>query len=123
MKRAEFNDAKGVSRLWGGWGLAIFGWVLHLGLSYGLVGWYCERGQTTATHTIKTLLHGVTLVAALMALTGLVLAWRNLQTVRRSPDARERSRFMALAGVLSSTLFLGIILAQGVPIMVLELCQ
>ena len=123
MSRAEFNDGRGVFRLWGGWLLAILGWVLHLGLSYGLVGWYCERGQGTAPHTVRIMLHGITIVAALMAATGLVLAWRNLQSVRRSPDARDRSRFMAIAGVLSSTLFLCIILAQGVPIMILELCQ
>lgn len=123
MSRAEFNDARGVFRLWGGWLLAILGWVLHLGLSYGLVGWYCERGQGTAPQTIKAMLHGITIAAALMAATGLVLAWRNLQSVRRSQDARDRSRFMAIAGVLSSTLFLCIILAQGVPIMILELCQ
>lgn len=123
MNRAEFNDSRGLFRLWGGWLLAILGWVLHLGLSYGLIEWYCQRSRDLAPHTLRTILHGITLVAALMAITGLVLAWRNLRTVRRSPDARDRSHFMAVAGVLSSTLFLGIILAQGLPIMILELCQ
>lgn len=123
MTRAEFNDARGLFRLWGGWILATVGWALHLGLSYGLVGWYCERGQGVAPHTIRLTLHGVTLLAALMAGTGLVLAWRNLQTVRRSQRTRGRSHFMAIAGLLSSTLFLGIIFAQGLPIMILELCQ
>lgn len=123
MKRAEFNDSTGVLRLWGGWGLAILAWALHLGVSYGIVGWYCERGRDIAPQTIEMILHGVTLITAFMAVTGIFLAWRNLQEARRSADARSRSRFMAFAGVLSSSLFLFIILVQGLPILVLELCQ
>ena len=104
-----------------GWGLGILAWALHLGLSYGVVGWYCREPRNIAAGEISLGLHAITLLCALLALTGIALARRNLRVARQASH-RERSRFMAWSGLISGCFFLVVILVQGWPNLWLEPC-
>lgn len=117
----------GTVALWGGWGLAAAGWALHLGVSYGMVEWYCHSDTGMSPDTIYRALNATTLVSVSLALLGIILAWRNARRTApentATPEGFERKRFMAIAGMLLSLLFLGIILMQGLPNFILEPCQ
>lgn len=121
-KRVDFDSAGGLLALWGGWGLGILAWLLHLMVSYGVVGWYCREERGPDPRFISLVLNGLTMGCGLLAVAGIVLAGRNLRDARRT-EAGRRSRFMAHSGFLMSLLFLAIILMQGVPNLFLEPCQ
>jgi hypothetical protein len=128
-KEATRSVSRGIGplALWSGWGLAVAAWVLHLMSSYSLVEWYCHSGTDFPPGALYWTLNGITLLAAALALTGIILAWRNAR--RAGPDTSTtaegpgRSRFMAITGIMISIFFLGIILMQGLPNFVLGPCQ
>lgn len=96
-------------------------WLLELQLHYMLVPWACLTGE----HFV---LHLITIGALLIAALGGALAWQGWrQSGRVWPDGSggvaPRSRFMAVMGLLLSLLFFFVILAQGIPIFVLNPCQ
>ena len=92
-------------------------WAAHLLVSYGLV--YAPCGARLP------LLLLATLVAVIVAIAATVVSVR---LMRQSPatesNARPggRNRFVGLAGLLNSVLFLLIILAQGATPLVLGQC-
>ena len=121
--RVDFNSARGVLALWGGWVLAILAWLLHLRVSYGAVGWYCREQRELSPVLVSVGLNLWTLVCALLAVAGILLARRNLRSVGAADDAGRRSRFMGWSGYLMSLFFLAVILVQGLPNLVLGPCQ
>ena len=122
-KATDFNSATGILALWGGWGLAILAWILHLSVSYVVVGWYCQGEQELSPRLITVGLNLLTLLTALLAGAGSVLAHRNLRAARKGVGPRERSRFMARSGYLMSLFFFAVILVQGLPNLFLGPCQ
>lgn len=124
---AKTAQGPGTAALWGGWALGAGAWALHLGISYGLVEWYCHTETGIAPGTIYWTLNGTTLFCVTLALLGIVLARRNTRRAKPQSAATEagveRKRFMGQAGALLSLLFLGIILMQGVPNFFLGPCQ
>jgi hypothetical protein len=107
--------------LWTGILLPPLAWFLNQQLSYMLVLWTCSTGR-------QFVLHLVTVAMLLLAGAGGFIAWRNWQRTRHhwpdeaGADTLPRSRFMAVAGLLSSGMFVLIILAQGIPSFLLNAC-
>lgn len=96
-------------------------WAARFGTSYALVPYACDRDA-------PALLQVVTLVA-LLATAGAGLtawqAWRAAGRGRRLElgEPAGRTRFMALAGMLSSALFFLLIVAEGLALFFTDPCQ
>jgi hypothetical protein len=116
----RWSTAPRIYHLWAGVLLAPLAWALHLGVGYALSAAVC----TPPTRWPFFLLSGA---AFAVAGTGGWIAWR----VRRdtgdepedAPDARARGRFMTVAGILLSVMFLLAIAAQTIPMFLLEPCR
>jgi hypothetical protein len=109
------------SLLWVGPLLPPMGWFGYLLVNYMLVPYACRTGSAL-------LLYVTTLVALLMAASAGIVAWRIWQGVEpRWPDEADgmlpRNRFLAVLGLFSSGLFFLVILAQGIPTLILHPCQ
>lgn len=107
-------------RLW--LGLLVPGAVFLLALSaeYALVPEACARNDTT-------LLHVIALVSLIVALAGGGLAWREWSALGRGwpgeePGPVARSRFMAVLGMMTSAMFSLVIVAQWMPMLILNPC-
>jgi hypothetical protein len=95
--------------------------LLNLQLSFMLVPWACATGR-------QYLLHLVPLGALLLVASAGVSAWRNWR--RAGPGESDsvdgvmpRSRFMARTGLLTSGLFLLVLVALWLPNVMLMPCQ
>jgi hypothetical protein len=123
----RFHEGGPRSRL--GW-LALLGgpvlWVLHIGLRYPLVPVSCEAGSEWP-------LHVVSIACTLGSIAVVAVAWRTLRDARRDVGARsgvgdepddpvtgspERRRlfriaFLARAGLVTSLVFLLVIVAEA----------
>lgn len=96
-------------------------WGARFGASYVLVPYACARDTVL-------LLQLVTLVALLATAGAGFVAWRQGRAARKRDDdepapADTRTRFMALAGVLSSGLFFLVIAAEGLALFFVDPCQ
>lgn len=101
--------------------LAPFAAMLHLQLSYMDVRHACR-------HASELRLHVETAVLLLVALAGMLVAWRGWHAVGAEWPADEggaegRSRFLFAAGLLLSALFALVIVAQWLPLFTLSPCQ
>jgi len=106
--------------LWIGPLLPPVGWFAYLLVNYMLVPRACTTGTALP-------LYVTTLVALLTAAGAGVVAWRVWQDVEpKWPDEASgvipRSRFLAVLGFLSGGLFFLVILAQGIPTLMLPPC-
>lgn len=115
-----FTQRTGLVMLWGGVLLAPIAWVLHQQSCYLLVYWACESRQMFVFHLI-------TLVLLLLAGGGTYLAWRcwhgsGPEWADEGGSVADRSRFMALSGLLMSGLFTLVILAQWIPTLMVDPC-
>jgi hypothetical protein len=117
----EFFLRQGIGWLWFGLLTAPLAFLLNLLLSYMLVPWACATSQ-------HVMLHLVPLGALLLAAGGGISAWDNWQRMRQVQPSEAggvlpRSRFMAVIGLLSSGLFILVIMAQWLPHFILSPCQ
>src|SRR2546426_2864705 len=116
-----FSQGMGLLALWLGLLTAPLAWLVNLLLSYTLVLWACSTGR-------QYTLHLVTLAMLLVAAGGGCMAWRAWRQAGRewhdeAGGVLPRSRFMAAMGILLSSLFVLVILAQGIPSFVLSACE
>lgn len=114
------QDGTGIAAQWMGNLLAPVAFLVELEVAYMLVPRACENGNLLPVHLAHT-------GALLLALGGLVFAWREWQTwvTERSTDTAEhavRSRFMARVGLLASGGFVLVILALWLPSFFLDPC-
>jgi hypothetical protein len=114
-------DARRIAALWTGLLLAPAAFLLGLEVSYAAVTRACFD-------TGRGLIHLVQLGCLLLAVLGTLVAWRNWRTEGSAWPGQEggasgRTRFMAGLGLLTSALFILVILAQGIPGFVLSPCQ
>jgi hypothetical protein len=119
--RTEIVDARRIRALWAGLLLAPAAFFVNLELGYLLVRPSCPRDDALPIHAV----HAASLV---LALTGLVIAWRSWQAEgTRWPDDEggppARTRLMAALGVALSALLVLTIVAQSIPTFVLDPCQ
>ena len=116
-----FFQRQGIVWLWFSILAPPLAFLLNLQLSYMLVQPVC----VTAHHII---LHLVPAGALLLAASGGVSAWWNWQRTGQAGSSKAegvlpRSRFMADVGLLTSGLFLVVIVAQWLPNFILSPCQ
>ena len=95
-------------------------WAADLGMSYASVYHACSTGHFY-------LLHVISLVALIIALTGAFVGWKEFLAVREGSDDGgtpfDRSHFMALLGLASSLGFAVVIIATAVPRFILSPCD
>jgi hypothetical protein len=106
--------------LW--WGILIgpLAWATDLG-SYPIAHLLCEFNDAWG-------LHAITVCTLALAVSGALVARRELALVPRAPGEKlprpiERSRFMAQLGIAVSVLFIIVILAESVPKLGMSPCQ
>jgi hypothetical protein len=119
--RTDVPDARHLRALWAGLLLAPVAFLINLEVAYALVPPACVSHNLLPVH----LTH---LACLLLALVGLLTAWRSWSTVGTNwpgaaGDPLARSRFMAGTGLLVSAMFLLVIVAQWIPSFVLDPCQ
>ena len=117
----EFAQTRGKVWLWIGVLTAPLAFLLHLEVNYALVTQLCQ-----STHKLS--MHLVTLLFLLIAAVGGFIAWRNWEASgRRWPgdagSVLERSRFMAVVGLLISILIVLGLIAQWIPQFIFDPCQ
>jgi hypothetical protein len=118
----EFDPpAVSTAELW--WAILIgpVAWIIDQGLSYSIDQHACSTGKFY-------LLHIITAASLVLALTGVLVGWRQL---RRTPAGanedggtpRDRSWFMAWLGILLSLEFVIVVVAMAVPKILLSPCD
>jgi hypothetical protein len=116
-----FFQRQGIGWLWFSILAGPLAFLLNLQLSYMLVQPVC-----VTAHSI--VLHLVPVGALLLTVSGGVSAWRNWRRTRQAESSKAggvlpRSRFMAGVGLLTSGLFIIVIVAQWLPDFMLTPCQ
>ena len=111
----------GIGWLWFGILAGPLAFLLNLQLSYMLVHPVCVMAP-------RIILHLVPAGALLLTASGGVSAWRNWQRTGQAESSQAggvlpRSRFMAGVGLLTSGLFILVIVAQWLPNFILTPCQ
>ena len=107
--------------LWAGIFLGPFVWFLSFGANFALAPWAC-------TLQWKPALYVISVVALAISAGSALLAWSEWQRIGRDlpgegGGAIPRARYMALSGVLISSMSFLVILAQGVAEIILGPCQ
>jgi hypothetical protein len=107
--------------LWTGILAAPIVWLVSFEANFALVPWACLFEAKLALYIVRIL------ALALAAGSG-VLAWRQWSELGREQPgegagALPRSRILALGGVLLSSLFFLVILAQAIPEVILQPCE
>ncbi len=118
----EISKAEEVNllALWGGILIAPAPYFLQLSVAYGLVYWVCRSGNSF----VITL---ITVVSLAMCVFGAFLAWRSWEKVGTEyaddkSDETNRTRFMAVSGLVLSALFFAAIIAQEIPNWIVGAC-
>jgi len=95
-------------------------WASDLGLSYATVYHACSTGHYYVLHLISV-------IAFLLALTGAYIGWQEFLVVRDANDEGgtplDRTHFMSLLGIAASLGFAMVIVATAVPKFVFTPCQ
>ena len=91
--------------------------LLNLELSYALTSVACRAGSQAGMNVMSAVLLVLVIVAGVAAATRLRRDWADEDTVL------SRSSFMAFLGILESTLFSIVIIAQWMPHAYLSACQ
>lgn len=104
-------------------------WITHLAVSYSLEEWFACSPSTSEAGEIlgldvRTMALIITAALALVALAAGVAAVSCLRKITGSEDdGNSRPRWMAIVGIMNSTLYLFIILAGIAPPLILNACQ
>lgn len=111
--KKEFAEKSGQAWLWLGFLLPPVAWALQLQTVYLLTEYGCESGTFTPNHVASA-------IALVLSVFGFLVSWRSWKKIGgewKSEDAGTipRSRFMAILGVLTGSLFTIIIFAQWLP--------
>jgi hypothetical protein len=122
--------------LWFGLFGAPLVWSIQLMLNYGLVAYSCFPGSeprsTPLFGGLRTTVLIAGVVALAIALAAGVTAWRSWRATRHEhPGGQEylleagegRTRFMALAGMLVSGLFVLGVIMNAIPLFIVPLCR
>lgn len=118
--KEPLSEGKGLLALWGGVLIAPAAYFFQLCVAYGMVNWVCRNGYSL-------LITLVTIIALSLCAFGAYLAWSCWKQVGTEysediGDAVNRSRFMAVGGLILSALFFVSILAQEIPNWIVGAC-
>lgn len=115
----RWSTAPRIYWLWAGVLLPPVAWALHLNIAYAMSAAVCSP-------PVRWPFFLVSAIALGPALGGGWISWRLRRDTADEPEdaptSRARGRFMALSGVLLSVIFSLSILAQTIPVLVLEPC-
>lgn len=121
---APAGHAVGLPALWFGLFGAPAAWSLQLLVSYALTAHACfpgaDRLAAQAGGGVWPVAFGVSAIAAIAGVSAAVTAWRSWGATRQAREGRDR--FMALAGMLLSGLFLLGIAMNAAPLFLFQLC-
>ncbi|HEU4629781.1 MAG TPA: hypothetical protein VFS08_08535 [Gemmatimonadaceae bacterium] len=117
----ELSEGRGLAEQWLGLLLAPAVFFAHLQLAYMMVPWACERREELWIHVTGA-------VAVLLAAAGTAVAWRAWSRAGREPPGDAggpvpRARFLAVTGLLTSALFVLLLLSQWVAGFFIAPCQ
>jgi hypothetical protein len=101
----------GTPALWAGVLGAPLAWSLQLQVGYALVPWVCR-------HQVHWVLPALTVLFVLIAVACGLLSWRDFH--RSGPAGR--TRFLGALGLMTSSLFGLVILAQGIAWFFIDPC-
>jgi hypothetical protein len=109
----EFTRKSGQFWLWLGFLLPPAAWAIQLQTVYLTSEYGCKSGNFMPNHLAS-------IFALLLAIIGGVISWRNwLESGKKweaeEANATDRSRFMAILGMLTGALFTLVIFAQWLP--------
>jgi hypothetical protein len=112
------------SLVWYGLLAAPLAWAVQLALGYFLQDAGCPPASSGDVWGIDVSAFSVVVLAvcAVVALAGIVAAWVSLRAATGDVDPRGRRRFMAVAGLLGSALFLLAIALSAVAFVPLSSC-
>jgi hypothetical protein len=121
MNASTHNSARFKLELWISFLGAPIVWLIQFQTNYALVPWSCTHGKAYILHITS---------AAFLAVAGglIVLSSRQYRESTRgdwssAPEGLMTSaRFMLLIGILNSTLFTLLILAQAIPSFLISPC-
>jgi hypothetical protein len=107
--------------LWTGILAGPLAWAADLMVRYALVHWSCGTQQTIV-------LKFISLVTLLVVIGGGVIAWRAYDQIPSGVPTDggrpiERSRFMAVVGMVTAALFALAVIATAIPPWVLDACS
>jgi hypothetical protein len=124
------DEARGSALLWFGLLGAPLAWITQLVVDYSLEEWFaCSpgggEGEEILGMSVQTLAIGISVVLLAIAVAAGLVA---LRCFARLKDASEeatasRARWMAVAGIMNSVLYVMIILASFAPPLILESCR
>lgn len=124
------REAAGSARLWFGVLAAPIAWTLQLLATYSLEEWFACAPSTHAEGEVLGMSVGavaslITTALAAVAVAGLFVSLGCRRALRRSAesDVDQRARWMALAGIFNSVLYLGIIVVSYGPPLLLDVCE
>jgi|ERR1051325_1920973 hypothetical protein len=105
--------------LWFGLLAGATAWAIHLEAEFVLVPTYCKRHASWPLHVVTVVLLGLTFVAWMISMA----QWRNSPRTHEYLEGRaDRARFMAVLGTLLNALFFLLILAEWLPVFVVDPC-
>jgi hypothetical protein len=96
-------------------------WAIQLQTSYALVPWACSSGH-------RWMLPVVSLAFLVLASIPGIIAWKlwreasAARATERETAGAGRRRFMAMLGMMNSSVFFLLILAQGLPVFFIHPC-
>lgn len=129
-ERITRAESVGSWRLWFGLLAAPIAWTLELIVNYSLEEWFACAPSTQARGEVlglgvDTVALVVTSALAGIALAGLLVSLGCRRALRTSGegDVDQRARWMALAGIFNSVLYLVIILVSYGPPALLDVCR
>lgn len=117
----RYARGRGMGLLWFGVLAGPLAWLIDLTARYALV-------QTACPQRVMLWVHAIMLGAMALAGAGIWVGWRNWQQAGAHWPSEEggvigRSRFLAMAGILTGSFFFLFIVAQAVPTLFLEPCR
>lgn len=104
--------------LWFGVLGGIISWAAHLGISWGLVPYSCDHDDVFWLHANTVVFAAITILAFLTAL----VTYRRVSDRDRTVKAVETDHFMSILGMLTSGLFLLLIVVEGASVFALNPC-
>src|SRR4051794_12071882 len=120
--RVGRDEAKGFWLLWGGVLAGPIAWLVQFQIRYSLVPWVCTRHKPFVLHTVAGVFLLLVVVAGIFCWRTWVMAGKQWPTETES-GPKARNVFLSLLGMLTSSLFALLIIAQGIPAFILDPCQ
>ncbi len=118
----KYNSPRGLIQLWTGVLLAPLAWAFHLLISYVFASTICGSGSKIFLFAGSALFLG-------LAFAGSWYSWTNYRNIGNSwtkgsnDGVLVRSRFIAGAGLALGCLSFLLIVAQTIPMLLLETCK